>query len=55
MKKAVFRERYSQPLELDVVIYCTYIAKVRRHRNMVILYSKEVQCRTNNGAICSGR
>ena len=28
MKKAVFRERYSQPLELDIVIYCTYIAKV---------------------------
>lgn len=28
MKKAVFRERYNQPLELDIAIYCTYLAKV---------------------------
>ena len=28
MKKSVFREKYNQPLELDVVIYHTYIAKI---------------------------
>lgn len=28
MKKKVFREKYNKPIELDVVIYHTYIAKI---------------------------
>lgn len=28
MKKSIFREKYNKPVELDVVIYHTYIAKI---------------------------